>query len=157
MEAIEDIHKGANEEMMRLTSSVDKSVRPLQRAYFSCCHACSDDVRPAGEVGPCVETCVSPLALVQEALSDAQQTFQTRMKRCHQMAGEAIPASERKELSEASMAVYVGKLRPCIEEEIKKLPELVKPVQSLIPKAISDIERVTPKTGGLGGERKSWF
>jgi len=157
MEAIEEIHANANAEMIKLTESVDRKVRPLQRLYFSCCYNCSSDERPAAEVGPCVASCVSPLTLVQDALSEAQEKFQSRTKRCHEIAGESIPASERREVSAASMALYVAKLRPCVEEETRKLPELLRPIHTLIPKAISELEKVTPKNGGLGGERKGWF
>lgn len=159
MEAINEIHKDANEEMVRLTSAIDREVRPLQRAYFSCCHACSDDTRKAEEVGTCVESCVVPVSTVQEALSEAQHAFKSRMSRCHQMAGEGIPSSDRSSsVSEETMGLYVGKLKPCVQEEVKKLPALLKPIHSLIPQAMGSYDKLPGAgAGGLGGARKSWF
>ncbi len=159
MEAINEIHKDANEEMVRLTSAIDREVRPLQRAYFSCCYSCSDDKRKAEEVGTCVESCVAPVSSVQEALSEAQQAFKSRMSRCHQMAGEGIPSSDRgSSVSEETMGLYVGKLKPCVQEEVRKLPALLKPIHSLIPKAMGDYDKLPGAgAGGLGGAKKSWF
>ena len=146
-------------------------MRPLQRAYFSCCHACTDDFRPSKEVGPCVQRCVEPVARINGELEGMQQAFQQRMSRCHELAGEAVPREPSgdgrggKGPSPEAIAAYVSRLKPCVEEELQKLPALVSPVRDAIPGALEDVKRIglgggSGPTKGLivgDGQKKGWW
>ena len=150
-------------------SLIDKQLRPLQRSYFSCCVTCTDDVRPSEEVGRCVQQCVDPVSRVTEQLQGAQEAFQQRMKRCHQVAGEAVPRDEGGadgQPSAAAMAAYTARLRPCFEEELGKLDSLLAPVHAALPRAMEDLRAFSASAGSGSGRRtgvevgegkKSWW
>ncbi len=145
---------------------VERLVRPLQRAYFSCCYACTDDRNSASEVSPCVQRCVAPISRINEALGTAQSSFQQRMQRCHQVAGEAVPANSSTPSGEptpAALAAYTARLQPCMEEELSKLDALLAPVQSAIPGALDEIRGMDSGSGSRGvkldsgaGSKKWW-
>jgi hypothetical protein len=162
MDAINSLTADANKELLRLVGRVDADLRPLQRAYFKCCFGCSDDARPTAEVAPCLARCQEPMAAVQEDLGGVQATFQTRLKRCHALAAEALPAelsrggAGARAPSEAEMGVYAARLAPCFREEMGKLPALVAPLTAAVPRARAAIEVATP-AAAAAIDKKGWW
>jgi hypothetical protein len=151
MDSVQALHDRANAELRLSIERIDKELRPLQRAYFRCCFSCSDDTRPSDKVGSCIEACQAPVAAVQESLGGAQQSFQNRVRRCHEMAGEAVPESSARRNddgspSAATVSAYLRSLEPCIAGELRKLPSLMTPIHDRIPRAFEDISRATPAT-----------
>lgn len=166
MDAIESIHRSANDALVKEIAPLDKALRPLQRAYFACCYACHDDAKPMSEVAQCAAACAGPVEAVQESFGQAQQAFQQRVSRCHQIAGEAVPSGEAArgpdgKPSAAALAAYVGKLRPCVEEEVRKLDNLLGPIKQGVPKALEAVAAATPaggpQLGAPAAAKKGWW
>ena len=126
---------------------IEKLIRPLQRAYFSCGLACVDDKRAASEISACVERCTQPMSAVEQRLGAAQQAFQQRIGRCHQLAGEAVKPRASHDSdgqpSPADIAAYVARLRPCVDEELGKVDNLLLPVREAVPPALADMRTNT--------------
>ncbi len=59
MEAVQQVHEAANAALGRAIEVLDKQIRPVQRAYFNCCYACSDDRRKSAEVPGCIAELVT--------------------------------------------------------------------------------------------------
>ncbi len=97
MEAVQAIHEAANEALGKAIQQLDKQIRPVQRAYFSCCFACSDASRPAADVPSCIAACQQGMIAVQTALGDAQETFQGMIGKCHGVREEERKTTEEEE------------------------------------------------------------
>lgn len=148
MERVEALYARANSELQTHIMRIDKELRPLQRAYFRCCYACSDDSQPAKDVTSCISTCQEPLAATQASLGGAQQAFQKRVQRCNEIAREALPTQTRDDKNSEAVAVaaYVGAMEPCMQKEIHKLSSLMDPIHASLPKALASVENSTPTT-----------
>jgi len=99
---------------------------------------------------------------VQEALGQAQDTFQERVGKCHAFAGSQVDDSKGTLASSGKptpeqLEAYAKALQPCVESEVKKIHELLVDVNSKVPKSLADIRAATP-SGGQGLEnKKGWF
>lgn len=141
---------------------IDKQMRPLQRAYFLCCHDCSDDTKAAKDVESCVQRCVEPVSSVNSQLQSATQVFQQRLERCAQVSQEAIQQGAGEE---ARKEAFIARMRPCVEEELGKMGRLLDEVQRSIPAALGEVERLRREDGkskqgrGLevGEGKKGWW
>lgn len=109
--------------------------------------------------------CQEPMIRVQEALGQAQDTFQERIGKCHAFAGSQVDDSKGTlaasgKPSTEQLEAYAAALQPCVENEVKKIHELLVDVNSKVPQSLADIRTATP-TGvtGLDGKstKKGWF
>ena len=158
-DAINEITKSANDELVRVIGRIDASIRPLQRAYFKCCYGCSDDARLTAEVPACLSRCQEPMSGVAEQMTEMQNEFQSRLKRCHKIAASAIPGGGRdRQYGAEDYALYAEKLRPCVREEVSGLPSLVKQLTEAVPQAMASIGAVTPlSAASIDGKKSSWW
>jgi hypothetical protein len=158
-DAINEITKSANDELVRVISRVDASIRPLQRAYFKCSYGCSDDSRLTAEVPACFSRCQEPMSGVAEQMTELQNEFQSRIKLCHKLAAGAIPGGGRdRQYTDADYALYADRLRPCVREEVANLPSLVKPLTAAVPQAIATIGALTPlSAANIDGKKSAWW
>jgi hypothetical protein len=149
MERVEALYERANAELQTHIVRIDKELRPLQRAYFRCCFQCSDDSQPAASVTSCITACQTPLSDVQSSLGGAQQAFQNRVRRCNEIAREAVPtpASGRSGNDADAVAAYMAALEPCMRKEIEKLSNLMDPIHDSLPAALSAVTDSTPNSG----------
>jgi hypothetical protein len=160
-DAIAEISRSANEELQKKINRLDKDLRPLQRAYFRCCYGCSDDARASSDVPPCISRCAAPMESVQEGLGEVQGTFGARIKRCHELAAESLPAElsrgGKRGPTDEELALYADKLRPCVREEIAKLPALVQPLLDAVPRSLQAVNAATPLAAGSVDGKKGWL
>lgn len=91
----------------------------------------------------CIAKCSGPPSAFAAALGEASEAFQSRIQRCHQVAGEAAGAAAEHE----RLDVYVSRLRPCFAEESGKLGSLFAGAKAVL------------EGGGAGGAvaKKGWF
>ena len=144
---------------------LDRAMRPLQRAYFMCCHACSDDERPAAAVSSCVQDCVTPVARVNAQLQSATELLQQRLGRCEQVAMEAAgEGGEGGSSEEARKRAFVARMRPCVEEEVGKLARQLEGVRASVAPALEEVARLGAAGGAgrrrgleVGEGKKSWW
>jgi hypothetical protein len=91
---------------------------------------------------------------VQERLQNAQETFQGKIGACHAAAGAKVNSEGGKFVREnptpGQLTMYAASLRPCVEKETSGIDNLLKDVLTVIPDALQDIEKATPKTGRVG-------
>jgi hypothetical protein len=153
MEGIKQVIEEANVAIGGAVNGLDKKLRPAQRASFQCYYACTDDSRAAGDVSACIAECQEPMGRVQEALSEAQEAFQTRIRACHETAGAKLepkgPASQGKPTA-AEMEAYAAAFRPCVAREIAGIQTLVAPVHAAVREALVTIKVRTPSGGAKG-------
>jgi len=107
------LHGEANEALRGSVAKLEGRLRPVTRAYFACCSACTDDARPTEAVSACVAACSEPLAAVQGRLRAAQEDFQGRVRACHGRAGEHVTGDAANPTA-AEAAAYTRALRPCL-------------------------------------------
>jgi hypothetical protein len=154
MESISEIHTRANQALSLAVESLDKKIRPTQRAYFACCYACSHESNKPRDVPECLEKCQIPMLQVQDKLSNAQETFQTRISTCHATSGTKVNSEggkfNRENPTPGQLTIYASSLRPCVERETQNIDSLLEGVLSVIPDALKGIEKATPKTGRVG-------
>jgi hypothetical protein len=146
---------------------LDRAMRPLQRAYFMCCHACSDDERAASAVSTCVQDCVTPVARVNAQLQSATELLQQRLGRCEQVAMEAAGeggSGEGSSGEEARKRAFVARMRPCVEEEVGKLSRQLEAVRASVAPALEEVQRLGASGGvsrrrglEMGEGKKSWW
>ena len=150
---------------------LDRAMRPLQRAYFMCCHACSDDERPASAVSTCVQDCVTPVARVNAQLQSATELLQQRLGRCEQVAMEAVGeggegggSGSGSSSEEARKRAFVARMRPCVEEEVGKLARQLEGVRASVAPALEEVQRLGASGGAgrrrgleVGEGKKSWW
>lgn len=155
MESVSEIHTRANQALSLAVESLDKKIRPSQRAYFACCYACSHESTKPQEVPDCLSSCQEPMMRVQERLQNAQETFQGKIGACHAAAGAKVNSEGgskfvRESPTPGQLTIYAASLRPCVERETAGIDSLLKEVLTVIPDALRDIEKATPKIGRVG-------
>lgn len=141
------LHGEANAALRGSVSRLDALLRPVQRAYFACCTACTDDSRATEAVSSCVAACAEPLSAVQGKLRAAQDDFQARVRGCHGAAGELVKGDAANPTA-AEAAAYTRALRPCLAAATDALPALVEPVYAAVAPAMAQIKATTPKSAG---------
>jgi hypothetical protein len=152
MEDIQSASKAAAEAWYKAASGLDSSIRGLQRQYFECGVRCtSDERRSNDEVAECIQRCQEPMERATSLVKAAGETYQARIHRCHETAGEAVSGDVHGDPSPEQLRQYAAKLKPCLSEQVGKLPELLKKTTDQMPSLDG------ASGGAAGGAKKGWF